>query len=278
MKVKIFDRRLVRTFLEKVVSIVASVCTIVLIFFDMPDQYKSTAGCVALFILILLYLYLWYRSNSLKKVNLTIEGSEVTVKTGDIFQQSGFKAIAFNEYFDTQVDDKIISKKSLNGIFIEKYSPAPLEELNNHLDNYQFDDEELVEDNVERAPGKTKKYKLGTLCVLGDYLLVAFSKFDNKNKANLTMPEYLEFLVNFWDNVNRVYSQRDVSVPVFGSGITRIKEHKNISDEDLLKIMLWTFRISEMRFKHPAKLSIIIHEDKIDSIDLFDIKEARNGV
>ena len=277
MKVEIFDRRLVRTFLEKVVSVVASLCTIVLIFVDVPDQYKPTAGYLAVLILIFLYLCLWYRSNSLRKVNLNIEGSEVSVKTGDIFQQPGLKAIAFNEYFDTQVDDKIISKKSLNGIFIEKHLPASFEELNEHIDNYQFDDEELLEDNVERS-GKTKRYKLGTICILDEYLLVAFSKFDSKNRASITMPEYLGFLVSFWDNVNRVYSQRDVSVPVFGAGITRIKEHKNISDEDLLKIMLWTFRISEMRFKYPAKLSVIIHEDKIDSIDLFDIKEARTGI
>ncbi|HGG8990181.1 TPA: macro domain-containing protein, partial [Enterobacter asburiae] len=67
-------------------------------------------------------------------------------------------------------------------------------------------------------------------------------------------------------------------VPIFGSGITRIKEHKNISDEELLKIMLWTFRISEMRFKYPAKLSIIINYDKIKTINLLDIKSARNGI
>ena len=53
---------------------------------------------------------------------------------------------------------------------------------------------------------------------------------------------------------------------------------KNISDEDLLTIMLWTFRISEMRFKFPAKLTIVIHKDKIDKINLLDIKSARNGL
>ena len=146
-----------------------------------------------------------------------------------------------------------------------------------YMANYQFDEEDLIDSDVERL-GKSKKYRPGTVCIMDDYLLVAFSKFDNQNKAYLTMPEYLGFLINFWDNVNRVYSQKDVSVPIFGSGITRIKEHKNISDESLLKIMLWTFRISEMRFKYPAKLSIIIHEDKIDSINLLDIKEAENGL
>jgi hypothetical protein len=92
------------------------------------------------------------------------------------------------------------------------------------------------------------------------------------------MPEYLEFLINFWDRINKVYAQQSVSTPVFGSGITRIKEHKNITDEDLLKIMLWTFRISEMRFKYPAKLTIVVHKEKMASINLLDIKSVRNGI
>jgi hypothetical protein len=92
------------------------------------------------------------------------------------------------------------------------------------------------------------------------------------------MPEYLEFLINFWDNVNNVYAQQSVCTPIFGSGITRIKGHKTICDEDLLKIMLWTFRISEMRFKYPAKLIVVIHKAKIARINLLDIKSARNGV
>lgn len=276
VKVKISDRMVFKGFLEKV-SIISAFFTIIFIFIDIPKQYKTCAGLLVAFIFICLYLGLWWWYNSLKKVNLLIEGSKVVVRTGDIFEQSGLKAIAFNEYFDTQVDDEIISKQSLNGVFIEKYSNRSLDELNHLIDDYKFDEEDLIDNGVERY-GKSKKYKLGTICILDDYLLVAFSKFDSKNKANLTMPEYLGFLINFWDNVNRVYSLKDVSVPIFGSGITRIKEHKNISDENLLKIMLWTFRISEMRFKYPAKLSIIIHEDKIDSINLLDIKASENGL
>jgi hypothetical protein len=92
------------------------------------------------------------------------------------------------------------------------------------------------------------------------------------------MPEYLGFLITFWDKVNIVYGQRSVSVPIFGSGITRIKEHRGISDEDLLKIMIWTFRISEMRFKHPAKLTIVIHSEKMNKINLLDIQETKNGI
>ncbi|HCL8321074.1 TPA: hypothetical protein PCF14_002385 [Klebsiella pneumoniae] len=226
----------------------------------------------------LLYFGIWLKSNNLTEVNLDVEGSIVTVKAGDLFLQDGFKVIAFNEYFDTQVDDNIISHKSLNGLYIDNHLSGPISDLDHSISNYKFDEDEILEVNQERKVGKKQKYSLGTIFVNEDYLLTAFSKFDDKNRAFLTMPDYLGFLINFWDKVNRIYAQKSVSVPIFGSGITRIKEHKNISDEDLLKIMLWTFRISEMRFKFPAKLTIVIHKDKIDKINLLDIKSARNGL
>jgi len=239
---------------------------------------KLWVGGIFLVLLLIVYVALWWRSNSLQQIHTNIEGSDVTIKKGDIFNQPDFKVIAFNEYFDTQVDDKIISSNSLNGIFVTNHLDTSVADLDRHIENYCFEDDDIVGENPERKAGKKTRFEIGSICVYGEYLLTAFSKFDDKNRAWLTMPEYLSFLINFWDRVNRIYAQKSVSVPIFGSGITRIKEHKNISDEDLLKIMLWTFRISEMRFKYPAKLTIIIHPGKMDTINLLDIKSSNNGL
>lgn len=276
-KVNFFDTRIVKKFSDYT-STISTIFSLLLIFVDIPTENKITLGIIFLFTLSLLYFGIWLKSNNLTEVNLDVEGSIVTVKAGDLFLQDGFKVIAFNEYFDTQVDDNIISHKSLNGLYIDNHLSGPISDLDQSISNYKFDEDEILEVNQERKIGKKQKYSLGTIFVNEDYLLTAFSKFDDKNRAFLTMPDYLGFLINFWDKVNRIYAQKSVSVPIFGSGITRIKEHKNISDEDLLKIMLWTFRISEMRFKFPAKLTIVIHKDKIDKINLLDIKSARNGL
>lgn len=276
-KVNFFDTRIVKKFSDYT-STISTIFSLLLIFVDIPTENKITLGIIFLFTLSLLYFGIWLKSNNLTEVNLDVEGSIVTVKAGDLFLQDGFKVIAFNEYFDTQVDDNIISHKSLNGLYIDNHLSGPISDLDQRVSNYKFDEDEILEVNQERKVGKKQKYWLGTIFVNEDYLLTAFSKFDDKNRAFLTMPDYLGFLINFWDKVNRIYAQKSVSVPIFGSGITRIKEHKNISDEDLLKIMLWTFRISEMRFKFPAKLTIVIHKDKIDKINLLDIKSARNGL
>uniref|UniRef100_UPI00352A6FF6 macro domain-containing protein n=1 Tax=Aerococcus urinaeequi TaxID=51665 RepID=UPI00352A6FF6 len=88
------------------------------------------------------------------------------------------------------------------------------------------------------------------------------------------MYDYLNFLVYFWDEINRIYAQKSVSVPIFGSGITRFRGgFEDIDDNELLNIMIWTFKISKIKFKYPAKLSIIIHEKKIDQINIFKLKE-----
>lgn len=276
-KVSFFDKRVVKQFLA-ITSVISGTISAVVLFVDIPADLKIRAGWLFLGVLVLIYIVVWIWSNNLNSININIEGSEVAVKVGDIFKQPGLKAIAFNEYFDTQVDNKIISDSSLNGIFIKNNLGISVPELDRHIENYAFDSNEILGSNEARKEGKKRRYQIGTICVYKDYLLTAFSKFDENNKALLTMPEYLEFLINFWDRVNNVYAQQSVSATIFGSGITRITGHKTISDEDLLKIMLWTFRISEMRFKHPAKLTIVIHAAKIDQINLLDIKSARNGV
>lgn len=276
-KVSFFDKRVFKKFLE-ITSAISATLSAVVLFVDIPSDLKWVGGWIFLGILALTYLAIWIWSSNLNSIDINVEGSQVSVKVGDIFQQPGLKVIAFNEYFDTLVDNKIIGEGSLNGTFINKHLDVSVAELDQHIESYAFDACEILDSNEKRKQGKKQRYQIGTICIYKDYLLTAFSKFDENNKALLTMPEYLEFLINFWDRVNNVYAQQSVSTTVFGSGITRIRGHKNIADEDLLKIMLWTFRISEMRFKYPAKLTIIIHKDKIDQINLLDIKSARNGV
>lgn len=46
-------------------------------------------------------------------ISLNIRGIKVNIRKGDIFKTNGWKVIAFNEYFDTQVDDVIIAHNTL---------------------------------------------------------------------------------------------------------------------------------------------------------------------
>ena len=129
-----------------------------MIFVEIPDDYKICSGIVFVFILIFSYVGVWLRANTLTNIDLNIEGTTVHIVTGDIFEQKGLKVIPFNEYFDTQVDDRIISKRSLNGQYIEKIFPNTIK-LNQLIqENKDLNiDENVLKKGINRE-GNTVQY------------------------------------------------------------------------------------------------------------------------
>ncbi|HEP1801162.1 TPA: hypothetical protein VB870_000882 [Streptococcus suis] len=273
MKVNIFDKDILKQF-SNICATITAILSAVLIFLDIPNQWRIVSGVVYVLFLSVTYVFLWISANRLRQVDIKIGTTTVVVKSGDIFKEDGLKAIAFNEYFDTVVDDKIIAKKSLNGQFIMNHI-TNVEELDSDI---EYDDDlksNIIGRAVERKQGKTTKYKLGSSILIDDeYILTAFSRFNKENQAELTIQEYVNFLLTFWNEINRLYAQRSVTVPVFGSGITRFKNgFEDIDINELLRIMIWTFKISKIRFAYPAKLTIIVHDDLLSKVNLYELRE-----
>ena len=266
LKVKFFDKNLIKKYIN-MLSIINLFFTSVLIFWDIPQEYKLISFIVFIAINVSIYIFLFVRANKIINVKLDIDGSIVEIKEGDIFKEEGLKVINFNEYFDTKVDNKIIAENTLNGQFIKKYVEN-IEELDNLIDQKL----EKIDCNTNRKDGKKKRYALGEIVEYKDFLITSLSKFDDQNRANLTLKEYIGFLMNFWNSLDVIYANRNVSITIFGSGITRFKEITYISDQELLEIIIWSFKISKVKFKYPTKISIIIPKEKINKINLYKIK------
>lgn len=166
-KVGFFDKKIGDTFYKYATGITGVIAAAVL-FWDIPDEHKTAAGILCIVVLIIIYILIWINSNRLKSIDLSVEGSTVTIKTGDIFTESGFKVIAFNEYFDTQVDDRVISRHSLNGLFVTQHLSCSVEQLDSHIQNYNFSRGDVLKPNISRESGKKQKYALGTICVCND--------------------------------------------------------------------------------------------------------------
>lgn len=88
------------------------------------------------------------------------------------------------------------------------------------------------------------------------------------------MSDYINFLLNFWNEIDIIYAGRSISIPLLGTGITRFKEYNTISEQELLELLIWSFKISRIKFSYPSKVSIIIHESKKDKINFFKLKEV----
>jgi len=212
-------------------------------------------------IAIILYLILFCLANTLKKIEFNINKIKVEIRRGDIFIEKGLKVIPFNEKFDTEVDDKIISKNSLNGKFLNRRDLV--KDINSFKNKLK---KEMKKEMIEG----TDRYKLGSIFKWNnEYLITSFSKFDDKNQAYLKLENYYLFLEKFWENLSAIYSGEDIVIPLLGSGITRL----DIEDEDLLKMILLTLKMSRKKF---SKITIVLTENRLEKIDLYHLKELIN--
>ncbi|MDX8047597.1 DUF6430 domain-containing protein [Gracilibacillus sp. S3-1-1] len=285
IKVSFFDKSLWKRYFS-ILSVVSVILSFVFIGIDIPDENKITAIVILFLILIIIYLIMWAQANRSSDVTLNINNSSVRIKVGDIFEEQEnkegddadeppLKVISFNEYFDTLVDDRIISKRTLNGRYINERI-TNLQEFDHSLELELA--EKVMESNDNRKRGKKKKYKLGTIFQHGHYLLTAFSKFDDNNRAYLRMNDYINFLINFWNEIDIVYGGRTVVIPLLGSRMTRFKGYDMVSEQELLELLIWSFKVSRIKFKYPAHVRIVIHKSSKDKINFYKLRSVEDGL
>lgn len=283
-KVSFFDKRLLKKFWQFFSGIGGAV-SFFLLFWDIPKKYKIIFLVITLALLLLYYIIAWICAKRQKRITLKFGESNVDVYFGDIFQseKDDLKVISFNEYFDTKMDEKtqLISPGTINGKFIEK-SKKNIFELDKIFENDDHLNEKmLINVNRDRKVGKKKRYHLGALVKLPDnYLAVAGSKFDKDNKANISMREYIGFLLTFWSEVDRIYNNQSVVIPVFGSGVLRFTDgYAGATSQELLEIIIWTFKISRIKIAYPSRIKIVVFENQSDMYNLYKLKEIeRDGL
>jgi len=117
---------------------------------------------LAIFLMSAIYALVTVWPRNKIKLKLT-EKVKAEVLFGDLFSFKENIVIPVNEYFDTIVDDKIISSKTVHGIFVKNYFGGNEAELKKQISN-GLNGVDHVEVNSGRSVGNKKRYPLGTVC------------------------------------------------------------------------------------------------------------------
>lgn len=271
LKVGITNKRLWSNFI-KVISAVAGVLSIVLTIIDIEQRPRIVIALCSIILLVIIFIVMFIFANKKTSQKMKINGTDVNIIFGDIFAQNGIKVIAFNEYFDTKVDDKIISATSLNGIYIIQHSPGA-DAIDTIINTEEHLKKKILKKNVSRKyGGKTTLYTLGTICPVDDYFLLALTHFDEDNKAYLSLEDYIPCLLHMWDELDIYYAGKPIAITLLGSGITRFN-NSEITPQELLKYIVLTFKASKVKFNNTSSLTIVLSERVRDEINLYDIEE-----
>lgn len=210
-----------------------------------------------------------YPKNSIK-VKIS-EKVSATVKFYDLFSCEGILVIPVNEYFDTKVDEKIISSNTLHGKFIKRFFGGNEEELREKI-QASLSRIEPAEKNALRTDGNKTRYPLGTVCEIeynGNILyLVALSRFNENNRAEVTNAEYLQVLIKLFSYIEQYSQGRTVNIPLIGGGHGGV----NLPAQKLLEFLLLSMLLQE-RLTLINGVNIVLHESVKEKIDLVSINE-----
>ena len=282
-KVKIYDRTLWKSY-AAFVAFFSSIITLLSFFYTAEESCIGVSGWRTIYIIVLIgrFIYIWYKANALNIARLSINNTKVEVVIGDIFdpfyypnQHEGeITIIPVNDYYDYIVDDRIVSNKSLHGQYIKKITEiGKLDSLNYKIENDPFL-KKIGNPKVEalREEGRKVRYELGSLVEFENYILTAFTNFDEDNKAFLSADEYMHFWMKFWENIDVVYSGRTINIPLIGAGITRFRNGKP-TKQQLLGIMLWSLKISGFHNTYgDKKIRFIIYKPDATEIDFYSVQ------
>lgn len=207
-----------------------------------------TATCIFVVVRIASAIYFKFCN----QININGNNYSICIEYGDLLQKNNCKkVIPFDECFTTTVGNapSDIKPTSICGQYLNK---KPIQNIQKLIDNAQLEPAEMK----SKYKNKTR-YDSGKLVPNGDDLLMAFAKLDKEGLGKFfSYDEFLECLSILWKEIDKYYGQKDVCIPILGSGITRIGD-VSLTQQELLDVIVGSYKLSSHKIKLPYKLKII---------------------
>lgn len=195
--------------------------------------------------------------------------TSIQIKFSDLFSERGYKAIAVNEFFDSEIGLPV-SEKSLHGIFISKCFGGHQQAFD------QIVSQELSSipsKNETRPQGKTEKYPIGTTAIIpvnnNKYFCFALCETDIQTcKASADVPMLWRALDGLYEKARVSLGGNALVLPLVGSGLSGI----GLPARDLLDLIILSLITATKRYQITYQIKIILTPDRFEEIDLGEVE------
>ncbi len=224
---------------------------------ESSGDWGITVGRIVLIALILACTFISYALFLRCRKSVLLDDGDciIEVKYGDLLAERECKrVIAFDECFTTHVGSAPgdIKATSICGQFLCMNQGLCIESL--------VEKSGLTPEIEPSCYDRKTCYRLGSIIPIGDGLLVAFTKLNKDGRAEFGhREEYLDCLTNLWNEIYKYYDQKDVAISILGSGLTNFDggSGKSLNQQELLNMIIWSYKLSTRKIKRPQKLRIV---------------------
>ena len=204
-----------------------------------------------------------------------LNGSDVRIeiRIADIFSIPAAQVISTNTTFDTEVNETLISARSLQGAFTEKYY-----DKSEHLDAdlaAALQSDKVISTRDSRVGGKRDKYDIGTVALVAPkgkttYLL-AISELNENGVAESSFESVKQALAALWGFVSSKGRYEPLAIPILGTGHGRINTPRDVVVKEIVKSFIAA--CSERKFTSKLTITIAPRDYHDHELDIYELGE-----
>jgi hypothetical protein len=198
---------------------------------------------------------------------LTNRDVKIEIRVGNIFDGNAAIIVGCNTSFDTAMDNGIISPRSIQGQFTNRFYTNV-----GHLDadiNTALGQAHAPQPLATVAKnGKPAIYGIGTTVKVAPKgrtaYLCAIAHMNAQGNAFATFDDLKSALPELWDQISTSGDHGNISVPVLGSGLARVAQNR----ETLIQEILRSFIAACAAQRPCATLSVVIHPNDFYGLNM----------
>jgi len=212
-----------------------------------------------------------WQSRPILTIQQRLRGRDVIIEIciGDFFDCGGDYIISSNSSFDTDIHNCLITLKSIQGQFTQKFYKNTT-----HLDSDIAKALECaccIEENYDKK-GKNNIYEIGTVARLSidkrNIYFLAIANMSNSGTASTTYENLQNSLAKLWDYIGEHGDISPLVTSVLGTGLARLEMPR----EEIIKEIIKSFIAANSSKRFTERLTIVIHPSDYSKYDI-NIKE-----
>jgi hypothetical protein len=197
--------------------------------------------------------------------------TKIIVKFGDLFEQDGWKVIGANDFFDSVVDEKLVSSNTLHGYAINTYWSGDSSGWQELIDQ-SLAEEKFKTRKRKDGKGNRRRFPIGTTAIAETnghkFLFVALGK---TGKADNVVAVTAESLIcatrGMLKKARTVCSNEPLRIPLMGSGLGRIGIKNAIVVDLILAAIVEETKLAKIT----DSITIVLPNEKSTEINLGSI-------
>lgn len=239
-------------------------------------SFASHGYIGAVGLLIIGIIFGLYRCRPIRQFDFvdSVSGQQITVKTGDLFDEEGNLVVGMSDCFDTELGD-VINQDSIQGQLVNRLYSGDLKKLDKDLRLALRNKSLQPVIDSQKTRGKNKRYPIGTTISLSvgsrKVICCAYSSMGADLVTQVDAGSVWCSLMEIWQSVRTFGGMQPISIPIIGTDRARV--HGSPKHQVMAKAILLSYLFCARSGKISNRMTVVVSPADLGKVSMYELRD-----